>query len=257
MTRSLRPRRRGTCRRAGRAGRLAKGVRAMAVSNVDELKRAAGYAAVDRYVRAQTRCVGLGTGSTAFWAIDRVGTRVAEGWDLVAVTTSLATEKLCRERNIRVVELSECPPIEVAIDGADEVAADFTLTKGGGGALFREKSVAPAAERFVVVVDESKMVDHLGRFPLPVEVVPFASPCVEREMRAMCPEVKLRTKDGATFVTDNGNYILDCSFGRIANAGQLDGALRSIHGVVATGLFVGLTSVVLVAAAGGVRELKP
>lgn len=222
---------------------------------VSEEKRAAGYAAVDRFVRPGMACIGLGTGSTAYFAIERVGERIKEGWNLSAVATSLETERLCRERGIRVVGLCEGPPIAVAIDGADEVAQDFSLTKGGGGALFREKAVALAAERFVVVVDESKLVARLGKFPLPVEVVPFTIRYVERELRRLCPNVTQRMHDGAPFVTDNGNYILDCAFGEIPAPAPLDSGLRSINGVVATGLFVGLTSHVLVGSSRGVTEL--
>ena len=228
----------------------------MSPEAIDEQKRAAGYAAVDRFVTARMRCIGLGTGTTAYWAIDRIGARVAEGWDLVAVTTSLETERLCRARGIRVVGLCEGPPIEVAIDGADEVAPDFALTKGGGGALFREKAVALAAKLFVVIVGANKLVRRLGKFPLPVEVVPFSTRYVHGKLREMCPSVNQRMlKDGAPFLTDNGNHILDCAFGEIAQPAQLDAGLRSINGVVASGLFVGLASHVLVGSATGVSEL--
>lgn len=223
----------------------------------DEHKRAVGYAAVDRFITRSMRCVGLGTGSTAFWAIDRVGARVAEGWNLVAVVTSQETDRLCLERGIRVVAFGESPPIEVAIDGADEVAPDFALTKGGGGALFREKAVAIAAKSFVVIVDESKLVPRLGKFPLPVEVVPFTTRYVEAELRRLCPVVKLRMRGDEAFVTDNGNHILDCSFGEIAMPAELDSGLRRIHGVVATGIFTGLASHVLVGSPAGVKELQP
>jgi ribose 5-phosphate isomerase A len=222
----------------------------------EEKKRAVGFAAVDRFVTRDTRCIGLGTGSTAYWAIERAGTRVAEGWDLVAVATSIETERLCRARGIRVVGLCEGPPIEVAIDGADEVAPDFSLIKGHGGALFREKAVALAAERFVVVVDDSKLVPYLGKVPLPVEVVPFATRWVEREIAAFGAGVTLRMKDGAPYRTDNGNHILDCAFGEIRHPDELDARLVRINGVVATGLFAGLTSHVLVGSADGVRELQ-
>ena len=224
---------------------------------VAEEKRAAGYAAVDRFVRKEMGCIGLGTGSTAFYAIERVGALVAQGWKLSAVTTSVQTEKLCRERNIPVVGLCEDgPPIAVAIDGADEVAPDFALTKGGGGALFREKAVALAAGTFVVVVDESKLVPRLGKFPLPVEVVPFTVRYVEHAIHEFCSLVSVRVRDGKTFVTDNGNYILDCAFGAIDDPSGLDARLRAINGVVASGIFVGLTSHVLVGSAGGVREIE-
>ena len=222
----------------------------------DEQKRAVGYAAVDRFVTDDMRCIGLGTGSTARWAIERAGERVAKGWKVVAVATSDETERLCRERDIPVVEFGAGPPIDVAIDGADEVAPDFSLTKGGGGALFREKAVALAAKEFIVIVDESKLVRRLGRFPLPVEVVPYSRRYVETELRKLCPSVKLRMSADSPFMTDNGNHILDCSFGEIPMPAELDEGLRRIHGVVATGIFSGLASHVLVGSAAGVRELQ-
>lgn len=221
----------------------------------EDLKRAAGVAAVDRYVR-DGACIGLGTGSTAHWAIERVGERVAAGERIVAVPTSAATEALCRARAIPLAGLAE-REIEVAIDGADEVAADWSLTKGGGGALFREKAVALSARRFVVVVTPEKLVATLGAFPTPVEVVPFSALAVARaiERAHHGARVTRRVRAGATFVTDNGNAILDCSFGAIADPAGLDTSLRAIHGVVATGIFVGLASVVLVGEDAGVREL--
>lgn len=221
----------------------------------DLAKRAAGYAAVDRYVRTGT-CIGLGTGSTAHWAIERVGERVAAGERIAAVPTSSLTEALCRERNIPVVALCE-EPIDVAIDGADEVAADWSLTKGGGGALFREKAVALAAARFVVIVTPEKLVDRLGAFPTPIEVVPFTTLFVMRELQAMYPHLDVHRRGGTTpFLTDNGNVILDCAFGSIDDPAALDAQIRAIHGVVATGLFTGLTDAVLVGEADGtVREL--
>ena len=223
----------------------------------EEQKRIVGYAAVDRFVTNDMRCIGLGTGSTARWAIERVGDRVAKGWRVNAIATSDETERLCRERDIPVVELGAAQSIDVAIDGADEVAPDFSLIKGGGGALFREKAVALAAKTFVVIVDESKVVRVLGRFPLPVEVVPFSRRYVEAELRKLCPTVKLRMSADSPFVTDNGNHILDCSFGEIPMPAELDEGLRRINGVVTTGIFSGLASHVLVGSAFGVRELEP
>jgi ribose 5-phosphate isomerase A len=223
----------------------------------DERKRAVGFAAVDRYVRSET-CIGLGTGSTARWAIARVGERVATGERIVAVATSGATERQCRELGIPLVALGE-REIDVAIDGADEVAADWSLTKGGGGALFREKTVALAAKTFVVIVTPEKLVDQLGAFPTPVEVVPFALPTVISGIRTALPHVRVKQRkvDSAPFITDNGNAILDCSMGSIADPEISDIVLRAIHGVVATGLFAAtLTGAVLVADENGVRSLQ-
>jgi ribose 5-phosphate isomerase A len=226
--------------------------------NTDPAKRAVGHAAVDRYVRDGT-CVGLGTGTTAYWAIERVGRRVANGERIVAVATSSETEQLCRRLSIPLVELLS-RPMPVAIDGADEVAPDWSLTKGGGGALFREKTVALACERYVVIVTEQKLVPALGKFPLPVEIVPYAAPYVRREIELHFAGVEI-TRRGAgpqPFVTDNGNWIFDCHFGRILDPRALDERLREIHGVIGTGIFCGVAADVLVGEAGGsVRSLRP
>jgi ribose 5-phosphate isomerase A len=222
----------------------------------DERKREVGFAAVDRYVRDGT-CVGLGTGSTARWAVARVGERVAAGERIVAVPTSVATERQCRELGIPLVALGD-REIDVAIDGADEVASDWSLTKGGGGAMFREKAVALAAKKFVVVVTPEKLVTKLGAFPTPVEVVPFALATVIRGIRDALPHARVtqRKHELAPFVTDNGNAVLDCALGPIADPEISDIVLRAMHGVVATGLFAfSLTSAVLVADENGVREL--
>jgi len=222
---------------------------------VEDQKRDAGFAAVDRFVR-DGMCIGLGTGSTALWAIRRVGEMVARGAKITAVPTSRTTEDLCRELHIPLVELL-ASEMAVAIDGADEVAVDFSLTKGGGGALFREKSVALAAARFIVIVDETKLVDRLGAFPTPIEVVPFAVEWVQREIARLHSDASIVRRGGATpFVTDNGNAILDCRFGTIDAPAQLATALRALHGVVDTGLFIDLTDEVVVAGASGVRFLR-
>ena len=224
------------------------------MKTADDLKRAAGFAAVDRYVRTGM-CIGLGTGSTAHWAIVRTGERVAAGEQIAAVATSGVTERLCRELGIPLVTFGD-REIDVAIDGADEVAADFSLTKGGGGALFREKAVAIAAGTFVVIVTPEKVVDRLGAFPTPVEVVPYSLPYVRRRVAATFgSEPAVRGGAASPFVTDNGNAILDCAFGPISDPAARDAELRAIHGVVATGLFCGLTDAVIVADPEGVREL--
>jgi ribose 5-phosphate isomerase A len=221
----------------------------------DEQKRAAGEAAVERYVR-DGMCVGLGTGSTAFWAIRKVGERVAEGERIAAVATSQTTEDLCREWNVPILGLLD-RPIDVAIDGADEVAPDLALTKGGGGALFREKAVALAAMRFIVIVDESKLVTQLGAFPTPVEVVPYALPWVEREIARHFPaaHATLRERDGKPFATDNGNRILDVRFGSIAAPAELAATVHAIHGVVDVGIFVGLADEAIVAGSANIWTL--
>ncbi|MFY9781353.1 MAG: ribose-5-phosphate isomerase RpiA [Candidatus Baltobacteraceae bacterium] len=218
----------------------------------ERCKREVAFHAVDTLVRDGT-CVGLGTGSTAYWAIVRAGELVAKGWNLRAVATSLETERLCRERGIALVDLL-AEPVDVAIDGADEAAPDFSLIKGGGGALFRERAVALVAKTYAVIVTERKLVPKLGAFPLPVEVVPFALRYVARELEGICPVVAQRTRNGTPFVTDNGNAILDCAFKTIEDPGALDAYLRDIHGVVTTGLFIGLTSQMFVGTSRGVES---
>ena len=221
-------------------------------------KRAVGRRAVDDHVR-DGMCVGLGTGSTARYAIERAVELAHAGMRLRAVPTSLDTERRCRDGGIPIVAYGT-EPIDVAIDGADEVAPDWSLTKGGGGALFREKAVALAAGSFVVIVTRPKLVEKLGAFPLPVEVVPYSTTFVAREIASLGAEVALRRgPEGKAFVTDNGNAILDCRFGTIEAPADLDRMLRTFHGVVATGIFTGLASRVLAGDDDGtVRDLpKP
>ena len=220
----------------------------------DAYKRAAGYAAVDRFVENGT-CIGLGTGTTAHWAIERVGERVAAGEQIVAVATSLGTEELCRERSIPLVALME-REIAVAIDGADEVSPDFALTKGGGGACFREKAVALEADRYVVIVTDEKLVPHLGALSDPGRGRAVFGRLRWRADRSDLARRRISRRGGdAPYVTDNGNWIFDCAFGRIAHPAALDGRIRTIHGVVGCGLFVGITDDVIVAGPQGVRSL--
>ncbi|MBD5656293.1 MAG: ribose-5-phosphate isomerase RpiA [Candidatus Eremiobacteraeota bacterium] len=224
----------------------------MNADNEERGKRAVGYRAVDDFVRPGT-CIGLGTGSTAHYAIERAGELVRGGASLRAVATSLQTERLCRERGIVLVALGD-EPIDVAIDGADEVAADWSIIKGGGGALFREKAVALAARAFVVVVTERKVVPSLGAFPLPVEVVPFSARYVAREIESLGAEVTPRLSGHELYASDNGNVILDCAFGTIDDPTSLDEILCGFHGVITSGLFNGLATTVLVAKSDGTVE---
>jgi ribose 5-phosphate isomerase A len=221
----------------------------------EQAKRAAGRYAVETFVQTGY-CIGLGTGSTAYYAIERAGELVAGGADIRAVGTSLETERLCREFGVPLARFGSAP-IDVAIDGADEIAPDWSLIKGGGGALFREKAIALAAKSFVVVGTARKLVPTLGTYPLPVEVVPFSSSFVAREIEALGADVTVRERDGAPYVTDNGNAILDCSFGTIEDPRALENIIARFHGVVTTGLFIGLTSRVIIAEnAGTVAELR-
>lgn len=202
--------------------------------------------------------LGLGTGSTAYFAVEAIGRRLREGSlrDIVCVPTSERAAAQARGLGIPLTTLNERPTLDLALDGADEVTPDLALIKGLGGALLREKIVAAAARRFVVIVDESKLVKQLGmKSPLPVEVVPFGWRTLVAHLEGLGARPELRRKDGEPFVTDEGNYILDCRFAGIPDPAGLDGKIRSRVGIVETGLFVGMASAVIVAAAGGVRTM--
>jgi ribose 5-phosphate isomerase A len=189
--------------------------------------------------------VGLGTGSTVFYTIQKLGQLVNEGLSIKAVPTSIQTERLAREVGITLVDFTELERFDLAIDGADEVDGNLDLIKGGGGALLREKIIAYAAREFIVVADSSKLVNRLGAFHLPVEVVPFGMEMTERHLKALGGLPRLRASDGTLFKTDNGNFIFDCDFGFIENAGELENAINMIPGVVENGLFVGMADKVI------------
>jgi ribose 5-phosphate isomerase A len=200
--------------------------------------------------------VGLGTGSTSVMFIKALGARVQAGLKIRCVASSDASEALGRSLGMEVVSLAELPALDVYIDGADEVGPGLSLIKGGGGALLREKIVASAAERFVCVVDSSKVVATLGKFPLPVEVVKMALPLVERRLVELGLNPSLRRhKDGSLYLTDEQNYILDCACGVIEEPEETAAEIRSIVGVVEHGLFLGMASVALVAGDAGVTEM--
>ena len=207
--------------------------------------------------------VGLGTGSTASLFIRELGKRVRQGLRVRTVASSEASQRLAEELGIDVRTLVELPELDLYVDGADEIACvagiGLALIKGGGGALLREKIVASASERFIVVVDDTKVVEHLGRFPLPVEVIRMALPLVEPKLERLGLHPRLRqAKDGSgPFLTDENNYILDCACGVIADPARVAAEIRAIVGVVEHGLFLGMSSLALVAGEGGVVEMKP
>jgi ribose 5-phosphate isomerase A len=202
--------------------------------------------------------VGLGTGSTSVMFIKALGERVRAGLKIRCVASSESSAELGRSLGMEVVGLEEMPELDLYIDGADEVGPGLALIKGGGAALLREKIVASAAKRFVCVVDESKMVAKLGKFPLPVEVIKMAGPLVERQLAAMGLNPSLRMKKDGTgpVVTDEGNYLLDCACGVIEDPEVTAAEIRSIVGVVEHGLFLGMTELALVAGEKGVREVR-
>lgn len=202
--------------------------------------------------------VGLGTGSTAYFTVLALGERVKAGLRIIGIATSQATADLARAVGIPLSTLNEHPSIDIDIDGADEIDRKLRLIKGGGGALLREKVIAAASRRFVVVADSSKLVPTLGKFPLPVEVISFARTPVEKKIASLGAEVKWRTRsDGSLYVTDNGNPILDCSFGKIEDPPALARTLSDIPGVVEHGLFIGLASGALIGRGEKVEKIGP
>lgn len=218
-------------------------------------KRIAAERAVE-YVK-DGMIVGLGTGSTAYWAIQKIGQRVKEGLHIHAIATSAASEELARELGIPLLSFADIDTIDVTIDGADEVDSHWNLTKGGGGALLREKIVASASKELIIIVDESKIVKQLGAFPLPVEIIPFGYEMTIKKLQKLGAEPVLRKTGDHVYKTDNGNCIADCRFGKIANPKELNQALNLITGVVDNGLFVEMATHVIVGYMdGSVRELS-
>jgi ribose 5-phosphate isomerase A len=228
------------------------------------LKELAARAAVDLVQDGMT--LGLGTGSTATLVVREIGRRLREGKlrDLRGVPTSTAIARVAREEGIPLLTMEDAPALDLTLDGADEVDPAWNLIKGGGGSLLREKIVAQASRVEAIVVDESKMVDRLGqKVPLPCEVVPFGWNTHLEFLRSLGGDPVLRrASDGRPFVTDEGNYTLDVAFPGTAGAMELedprrlDATLRSRAGMVETGLFLGLTSILVVARLGGVELIR-
>ena len=212
--------------------------------NQDELKESVAIEAI-QYIEDDMK-VGLGTGSTMYYAVKHLGERVKEGLNIVCVPTSEKTAEWAEKFEIPLSDFSEIRSLDIAIDGADEVDENLQLIKGGGGALLREKIVADAAKKFIVIVDESKVVKTLGKFKLPIEVIPFGWKITAQSIESLGCKAILRKKEEEIFVTDNQNYILDCDFLVFHHPEQLNHALKSVVGVVETGLFINMTKKVLV-----------
>jgi ribose 5-phosphate isomerase A len=222
----------------------------------DKLKQAAANAAAAELRGGMV--VGLGSGSTARLVVDAIGLRVKEGLRIIGIPTSEQTAEQARSLGIPLSTLGDHRQIDVTIDGADEVElGTLNLIKGGGGNQLREKIVATASSRLVITVDQSKVVSHLGdRAPVPVEVAQFGWQATERNLAKLgaAPTLRLRS-DGTPFITDGGNYILDCAFGRIESANALQRELDSVVGVIEHGLFIGLASLVFIGTSEGVKRL--
>ncbi len=221
----------------------------------DELKRAAAKRAMGFVENGMV--LGLGTGSTAGFVIEELAARVAQGLSVIAVPTSEHTADLARRLGIRLTNFAEHRHIDLAIDGADEVERkSLNLIKGHGGALLREKIVAAASDRFIVVVDDEKLVDRLGaRAAIPVEIVQFGWQATAAALEKLGAKPALRHTRDQTFVTDGGNFILDCQFGPIDDAERTERLINMTVGVVENGLFVGRSSAVVVASESGIEIL--
>lgn len=206
--------------------------------------------------------LGIGTGTTAAEFVRLLADKVNNGMSIIGVPTSERTAVLCEELGVPLSTLEETPELDLTIDGADEVDPGLNLIKGGGGALLREKIVAAASARMIVIADESKLVDALGKFPLPIEVNRFGLRATELAIRRAASELglsgplTLRMTDGQPFVTDGGHLILDASFGRIPDTRALSNALFAIPGVVEHGLFLGMARLAIIAGAGGIRSVE-
>jgi len=225
------------------------------MGDFEKLKEEAGIAACN-FIKDGMK-IGLGTGSTVRYTVIEIGRRISEdGLNVVGVPTSEATRELALEVGIPLVTLSESGGLDLVIDGADEFDDDFSLIKGGGGALTREKIVAQSSKSMIVVADDRKQVETLGEFDLPVEVLPFEWERTRDRISSICPgEVTLRG-GSEPFVTDNDGYILDCSFGpSISEPKSLEMKILSIAGVVEVGLFVDICDAVVLASNGGVSTL--
>jgi ribose 5-phosphate isomerase A len=229
--------------------------------NADAQKRAAAARAVE-FVRPGMR-IGLGTGSTAKHFVELIGERVRSGLNIIAVPTSETTLADAKRCGITLTTLDETPELDLTVDGADEIAPDLCLIKGGGGALLREKIVAAASTSMIVIADRSKQVTRLGQFPLPIEVVPFGVAATQRAIEKAIgaiqrsgPLTLRRGKDGHAFVTDGGHWILDATLGRVDEPSALAHALSGVPGVVEHGLFVGLAHMAIIGGPDGVEIVK-
>jgi ribose 5-phosphate isomerase A len=229
--------------------------------NADSYKKAAAAQAID-FVRPGMR-LGLGTGSTAQHFVELLAERVRAGLKVIAVPTSEATRAQAARLGIALATLDEHPELDLTVDGADEIGPDLTLIKGGGGALLREKIVAAASARMIVIADDSKYVDVLGRFPLPIEITPFGAAATTRAVEAAAarggsagPAPLRRDRSGHAFVTDGGHWLLDAQLGRIADPPALATSLAAVPGVMEHGLFIGLAQTAILAGSKGVRLLE-
>jgi ribose 5-phosphate isomerase A len=226
------------------------------LSALDKEKQLAARAAVELVESGSI--VGLGSGSTATYALRYLAERVRAGLKITGIPTSQKTKQLAEQLEIPLTTLGEHPKIDIDIDGADEIDPQLNLIKGGGGALLREKVIASASRRFIVVAESKKQVARLGKFPLPVEVIPFAESLIKSRIEALGAQVALRKYAyGNPYVTDEGHHILDCTFGEIADPPTLAQKVRSIPGVVEHGLFISMAEMALIGNGGRLVQIGP
>lgn len=199
--------------------------------------------------------IGLGSGSTMFWVLKKLGELAKNGLNVQGIPSSVRTEKWANEFGVPLTSFAQVQQLDVAIDGADEVDPSFNLIKGGGGSLVREKIVCAASSQLIIVVDDSKLVSTLGNFPLPVEIVPFGWEVTAQRISRLGCEPLLRMNNHEVFISNNGNYILDCKFKEIENPLAIHNQLKQMLGVVETGLFLGMADIIIVGKENGQYEI--
>jgi len=221
----------------------------------EEIKKMIGVYAADYVKPGMT--IGIGSGSTVYYLIEELGLRIKQGLEITAVPTSLQTAQLADKAGIPVSDLDNIDKLLLTIDGADEIDPHGQLIKGGGGALLQEKIVAAASEELIIIADSSKLVHQLGKFALPVEVIPFGYKQAEQKISAagFCQEISLRKKNNRVFITDHGHYILDCDCKKITDASALNMALHLVPGVVETGLFINMANKAIIGYKDGKIEV--
>jgi ribose 5-phosphate isomerase A len=219
-----------------------------------EQKRIAGQKVIE-YIK-DGMILGLGTGSTAYYMIKKVGELVQIGMNLKAVATSKSTENLAKELHIPLVQIDEIGRIDLCIDGVDEIDKHFNSIKGGGGALFREKIVANLADEVIWIMDDSKLVDSIGAFPLPIEVLPYGYTQVIRKLKEYSFNPIMRMKDGNVFITDNGNYIVDLHIGNPMDINDVYNKVNGITGVLEIGLFINMCNRIIVGTDNGAKIIE-
>lgn len=213
--------------------------------SLEEMKQVAAEYAT-RFIQTGS-VTGIGTGSTVYYFIHALAKRVNEGLETIAVVTSRQSGELAEQLGITVVDLNDVDTIDITIDGADEVDKQLQLIKGGGGALLQEKMVAAASRKMIVIADDHKIVDQLGKFPLPVEVIPYGwKQTLKHISKLGCNKIVLREKEGKSFITDHGHYILDCYFEKIELPSLLSQQLNGVPGVVENGLFIDMAAAVII-----------